>query len=120
MLTVDLTRACIEQVDHDARTAVIVLPPPQVTSARVDHDHTRIFGVESTGLWALIPTDNGRAEILDQAMRLAQHAIVKAASEPLVIDQAKVRAQTLITAFFTDSMQWSVVVHWADDAEPPE
>jgi hypothetical protein len=51
IITVDLTEARIEDVDQQARTAVIVLPPPKVVSARVDHDHTYVFSIESSGLW---------------------------------------------------------------------
>lgn len=115
MLTVDLAQAVIQDIDHEARTAVIVLPSPHVLSARVDHDHTRIFSIEASGLWSLMPGDGGRAEIIDRAMREAQQAIAKAAGAPLVIEQARARAQVLICSFFADAMKWSITVRWADE-----
>lgn len=115
MLTVDLAQATIKDIEHEARTVVIVLPPPHVLSARVDHEHTRIFSVEASGLWALMPGVGGRAEIIDRALREAQEVIAKAASEPLVIEQARARAQALICSFFADSMKWSITVRWADE-----
>lgn len=114
MLSVDLMQARIAEVHQIERTAVIVLPPPHVLSARVDHEATRIFNVEASGLWALVPSDEVRALIIDQAMRVAQQAVMKAASEPLVMDEARTRAEALITEFFRDSLDWSVTVCWAD------
>ena len=114
MVTVDLTQARIEAIDHEARTAVIVLPPPHVVSARVDHEHTSVFSIESSGLWALVPTDDGRAELIDMAMRQAQQAVARASSEPVVIEQSRARAEALICSFFAESLKWSVIVQWAD------
>ena len=114
MVTVDLTQARIEELNHEARTAVLILPRPQVVSARVDHDHSHVFSIEASGLWAVVPSDDGRAEIIDQAMRQAQRAVLKAASEPVVIEEARTRAETLVCAFFRDTLLWSITVRWAD------
>ena len=114
MITVDLTQARIEEVNHDARRAVIVLPSPHVESARVDHEGTRIVSVESSGLWTFISSDDGRAEVIDQAMRHAQQAVFKAAGEPAVLAEARTRAEMLIQSFFASSLEWSVTVRWAD------
>lgn len=114
MLTVDLTQAHLEEVNHDARTAVLILPKPHVVSARVDHEHSHVFSIEASGLWAFVPGDDGRAEIIDQAMRQAQQAVLRAASEPGVIEQARTRAEGLIRSFFAESLRWTVIVCWAD------
>ena len=114
MVSIDLTQARIEEINHEARTAVLVLTRPQVVSARVDHDHSHVFSIEASGLWALVPSDDGRAEVIDQAMRQAQRAVLKAASEPAVIEEARARAEALICAFFRDTLNWSVAVCWAD------
>ena len=114
LLSVDLTRATIGDVDHEARTLVLMLPLPQVVSARLDHEGTRIVAIESSGLWALMPSDDARAEIIDHAMLVAQDAVMKAASESLVIEQARVRAEAMIVAFFTDTLKWLVIVRWVD------
>lgn len=116
LISVDLTQARIESADQDARTAVVVLPPPQVISARVDHEATRIFSVEATGLWSLVPGDDGRAELIEMAMRQAQTAVLRAASEPEVIEQAQAKAEGLIRSFFAETMRWSVIVCWTDKA----
>lgn len=111
VLTVDLNKATFEELDHQARTAVILLPLPHVESARVDHEHTRIFSIYSTGLWAVVPGDDGRAEIINRALLLAQRAIETAAEEAEVMEQARSRAEQLICTFFTD-LNWSVTVRW--------
>ena len=114
LLSVDLTKAHIEQVDHEARSLVLVLPRPHVVSARLDHEGTRIVAIESSGLWALMPCDDARAEIIGRAMLVAQDAVMKAASESLVIEEARKRAEVLIVAFFADTLRWTVTVRWAD------
>ena len=119
LITVDLSKASIEVIDHDTRTAKILLPPPQVTSARVDHEQTRIFSIQATGLWAIVSSDDGQAVLIDQAMMLAQKAITKAASESPMIEQARSRAETLICSFFANSLQWNVTVQWADLPDAP-
>lgn len=96
LLSVDLTKARIEQVDHEAQSLVLILPRPHVVSARVDHEHSHIFSIEASGLWAMVPSDDGRAEVIDQAMRQAQRAVLKAASEPVVIEEARARAEALV------------------------
>lgn len=116
LISVDLTLARIEQLDEQNRTAVIILPPPHVVHARVDHDRTRIFDIEATGLWSIVPSDNGRAELLDQAMREAQAVIHRAAGEPNVISRSRSRAEQLICAFMKKSLSWSVDVRWIDSA----
>jgi Protein of unknown function (DUF4230) len=51
LLGTDLSRVRFESVDRAARTAVLVLPQPTVTSPRLDQDRTRLFGLFPTGLW---------------------------------------------------------------------
>ncbi len=120
MISIDLTQARIEQIDHQAKTATITLPQPHVAHARLDHDRTRIFSIEATGLWSMMPTDVGRAELIDRAMREAQHAVHRAASDPNIIEQSRTRAENLICTFFDDSMTWSVTVDWIDAIDETE
>ena len=114
MRPVDLSKARIELVGVEARTATIVLPPPHVVSARVDHTRSRIFDVQASGLWSIIPTDAGRAELIDQAMRQAQESVRCAASDQAIMEQARTRAALLICTFLADSLGWSVEVRWLD------
>lgn len=113
LISIDLSLARIEQIDDQIRTLVIVLPPPHVIQARVDHNRTRIFDIQATGLWSIVPSDTGRAELLDQAMRQAQAIIHRAAGEPKVIARARARAVQLICAFMKRSSNWSVDVTWS-------
>lgn len=119
LITVDLSTASIEVIDQDTRTAKIILPSPQVISARVDHEQTRIFSIQATGLWAIVSSDDGQAVLIDQAMKQAQQAITKAANESPMIHQARTRAETLICSFFANTLQWNVTVQWADMPHAP-
>ena len=50
-----------EAVDAKARTAVIVLTPPQASSPRLDHDRTRMLAMTESGLWAITSGANRSA-----------------------------------------------------------
>ena len=113
-LTIDLTEARMENVDHAMRTVTVILPPPSVMAARVDHAHSHIFSIESKGLWVLVPTDDGRAELLDRAMKQAQSVVYLAAGEPTIIEQARTRAAALVYSFLIESFGWTVEVRWSD------
>lgn len=114
LINVDLDEACFTRISERSRTAVLLLPRPHVESARVDHSHSSVFNLSTSGLWRFLPTDAGRAELIDRAMRQAQHVVEAAANEDEVIDKARRRAESLIVSFFEDSMGWSVRVRWSD------
>jgi len=88
-----------------------------VISARLDHDATHIFDIRSSGLWSLAFSDEGRADLMDEAMRTAQAAVLAAARHADVIGHARLRAETLICAFFADALGWSVEIRWLDRDE---
>lgn len=45
----------------------------------------------------MLPTDDGRAKLIEQTIRVAQQAMFKAASEVLVIEETRTRAEALVT-----------------------
>jgi len=68
-------------------------------------------------LWAVVPSNEGPAEIIGRAMRVAQQAVMRAASEHAVIEQARKRAEAIMCSFFKDTLHWSIAVRWADKAD---
>ena len=115
LLGVDLGQARFEDVDDQARTAVLVLPAPQVTSPRVDHERTRIFAIDTTGLWQLLPSDARRAELVEQAMREAQTVVADAAGYGDLMAQARHNAELLLGGFFQEALGWDITIRWQDE-----
>jgi hypothetical protein len=109
----DLSRARFSSQDSFQRTAVLVLPPPQVTSPRVDHERTRIVGVWEYGLWRIAPGDAAEAALIDQAYAEAQAVVAAAGQEPPLDARARQQAESVLVTFF-QSLGWTLTVHWSD------
>jgi hypothetical protein len=67
-LGVDIAQARFERVDPAQRTAVLVLPAPSASSARVDHDRTRLFDLSTDGLWSITPGTMDYTTAVNRAM----------------------------------------------------
>ena len=94
MLSCDVTRAKIMNVNQTARTATLRLPPLRVTSARVDHTKTKTWSIEKK-TW--LPWTGGNQNTFrDAAMHHAQQLIETTASshQHLKPSQAQADRQT--------------------------
>jgi hypothetical protein len=99
----DLAAARLEAVDADHRQA-LVLPAPTAVCPRVDQERTRIYKIDRSGLWQMIPGEAGERDLVNKAMQDAQW---------LIIDQARSRTQEVITRFF-QALGWQVETRWLD------
>lgn len=117
LLGVDLSAARLEASDPAARAAVLVLPPPAVTSPRVDHEGTRLFAASETGLWQLVPGDAAYAAAVDEAFYEAQRAVGRAGDDPSLHAGARRRAEQVVRCFFA-ALGWDVAVKWSDNLPP--
>ena len=113
LLGTDLSAGRFEAVDHDRHTATLRLPQPAAASPRVDHSRTRVFSVNTNGLWQIVPSDEGRAAVVNRAYADAQRIIAEAAVEPAGIDRARRQAESVLRAFF-EAMGWIVEIRWMD------
>jgi hypothetical protein len=114
LLGVDLSVAKFEYVDTSARTAVLVLPQPKVTSPRLDHEHTKVFLVSQSGLWQIAP-GGGQAsgQVVDRGYRDAQRFVATACGDPAIIARSRQQAEQVLRAFFR-AVGWTVSVRWID------
>lgn len=112
LMGTDLSRAKFESINHNAHTAVLVLPQPHVASPRIDHDRTRLFALTESGLWQITP-DGGQtsAVVINRAYRDAQHYIVEACNDPLIATRSRQQAEAVLRAFF-EAMGWKLTVRW--------
>jgi hypothetical protein len=76
LMGVDLSQAHFELLDNSARTAVLDLPQPRATSPRVDHERTKVFSLQQTGLWQLAPAGGGTyGYAVDESYKKAQQSV---------------------------------------------
>ena len=115
LLGVDLGTGRFEQVDPETRSAVLVLPPPQARSPRVDHGRSRLVAISSEGLWVIVPTDAGRCELISRAYAQAQRFIAAAAVDKGLIEKSRRQTEEVLGGFFR-AMGWSVQIRWSDAA----
>ena len=112
-LSTDLSEARFSSLDSQRRTATLVLPPPRVSSPRVDHDRTRLAWVWQSGLWTLVPGERAHAAAVNLAYAEAQDVVAAAGMEPSLDERARVQAEGVLQTFF-GAMEWSVTVRWSD------
>ena len=115
LVSVDLARARFIERDVDTRCAVLVLPPPGVLSARLDHEQTLVFDIVASGLWQLLPTDTRRPDLVNAAMRKAQQRIEQAANDGDLLQRERQRIEQLIGSSLEHAFGWTVIVQWEDE-----
>ena len=112
LLAVDLERARFASLDHAARTALLVLPHPRPLSPRLDHDRSRVYAIDETGLWAVTPGgDAAKAAVLAAAHRDAERLVATAGSDAALLGRCRHDAERLLGAFFR-ATGWTVRVRW--------
>ena len=114
LLGSDLSRARLEAVDPSKKTAVLVLPPPAVTSPRVDHERTRLFTVTETGLWQMVPGDAAETAAVNEAYEHAQRLVAAAGRDPALLDRSRPHPERMLACFYA-ALGWHVTVRWSAD-----
>lgn len=112
LLGTDLSAARFETVDAVHRTATLLLPPPGVTSPRVDHGRTRVFAISTNGLWQVVPGgDEAAAAVVNRAYADAQRIVTAAADDRTLRDRARRQAESVLRTFFA-AVGWTVAIRW--------
>lgn len=109
----DLAAARLEAVDAEHRQAYLVLSAPKAVRPRVDHERTRIYKIDRSGLWQMIPGEAGERDLVNKALRDAQRLIGEAGTQAELIDQARSRAKEVMLEFFR-ALGWRVETRWLD------
>ena len=108
LIAVNLNRARITEKVEDARTATILLPPPDVLQPRVDHERTKTWEVRRM-VW--LPCNADGDKLRDEVMLQAQRLVTQAAGSKENIEQAKRATEAIIRAFY-EEVGWHVAVAW--------
>ena len=109
LLSCEVAKATIANVNAEQHTATIRLPSPRVISARVDHEKTKTWSVEKTTWLPWRWGDQGA--VRDAAMFHAQQLIETAAGSERHLAPAKAQAELLIRQMY-DFVEWNVNVEW--------
>jgi hypothetical protein len=110
-MAVDLERIEIADRDEQSRTATLLIPTPVPERPRVDHDRTRIYELEKTGLALINPFADPRADLLADCMRAAQEDVERAVRDAEFVAQAKEQTERLLRSFYRE-WGWEVTVRW--------
>ena len=110
-ITVDLDQIQIVDRNEEQHTVRLILPTPRADRPRVDHNRTRVYELEKTGLAAINPFADPRADLLADCMRAAQEDVEQGVQNPAFIVQAKEQAELLLRAFYKE-LGWEVAVEW--------
>ena len=109
LLSCDMSKATLVDVDTETRKATIRLPSLRVISARVNHDRTKTWSVEKT-TW--LPWRWGDQGIMrDAAMFHAQQLIETAAASERHLKPSRDHAELLIRQMY-QFIEWNVDVRW--------
>lgn len=111
-LSTDLSQARLESVDVARRAATLVLAEPQVISPRLDHQRTKLFAINSYGLWQITPGEGPYTEAVNQTYAEAQAAVEAAAANAEATKGARAQAEAVLGAFF-GALDWDVTVRWS-------
>ena len=115
LISVDLSAAEFDEpsIDIVQKHAVLILPPPRVIHARLDHQRTKTWDVKRV-TW--VPYSGNPDRLRDSAMLEAQKLVEFAAGNADCIDQAKVRTESLVSAIYS-RVGWTVVGEWSVAAD---
>jgi len=111
LVSVDLSQARFDEttIDNVQKRAVLLLPPPRVIQARLDHERTKTWDVKRV-TW--VPYSGNPDRLRDTAMFEAQKLVEFAAGQAECIDQGKARAEALVSAIY-GKLGWDVTVKWS-------
>lgn len=115
-IATDLESAAFVDIDRATMSAILRLRRPAPDRPRVDHERTRIVGIERSGLWGWVPGSAGEKTLTDHALREAQRRLLIAADDPKLVKQACEQTETVVRDFF-GALGWSVRVQWDEAAD---
>jgi hypothetical protein len=115
-LAVDLSQASFPADSRDVANhkVRVILPPPHVLSARVDHERTLTWDVQQR-IWVISSLLENSDALRDDAMRQAQRLIQHAANSKENIELARTHAVEVIRNLYRE-VGWDVEILWTDQA----
>jgi hypothetical protein len=107
-----MSKGEIKDKDEKARTAVIVLPQPDVLSARVNHEKTWQWDIESRSWIPLASSVLGDRNAMEKhAMLHAQQLVERADGSDDNKSTARKGAEEVLGEFYR-AVGWEVSVRW--------
>lgn len=114
LIGVDLADAELTEADDSARHAVVTLPAPTLTAARIDHQRSRIITIRSFGLWQVLPTDSAiDARVIDAAYAEAERRFQRMEMLPEHRRRSIEQAESILREFF-GRIGWRLELKWRE------
>jgi hypothetical protein len=110
LISVDLMLAEIVARDEEKKRATILLPPPKVLQARVNHEKTRTWDMKKTS-W--IPLVGDPDKLRDSAMLQAQMMVESYANHEEAMSMARENAAIILENMYS-LVDWKIDVKWSD------
>jgi hypothetical protein len=107
LISVDFSKARIDR-DDKRQWATILLPPPRILTARVDHERTRTWDVKR---YSWLPWRGDQDQLRDEVMREAQRLVEHAAGSEEFMNDAKGHAALVVEKVYS-LVGWNVNVQW--------
>lgn len=108
---VDLREANYVRLDHNNCVAELELPHPEVVTAYVDHETSRVHSITRQGTWFMALGDAAARRLVDEGFRGAQAQLNQFKPDADLMDRARGYAERLLSRQF-DSVGWRLVVVW--------
>ena len=110
LITIDLNKAKLENVDEVAKTATIILPQPKVTSPRVDYTRTKPAYIKGVR-FALLRNPKNKEAMQKDMMAVAQKSIEKSAGREEIIENSRTQAALIISNLYL-KVGWQLTIEW--------
>lgn len=115
-VSTDLSACAFTRVDHPGRKICIGLLNAKAHRPRLDHAQTKIQSIEKTGMWKVAMDYEVEKKLISEAMKNAQDTLLKVANKPELIQQAKDRAEKVLSGF-VDSMGYQASFEWYESKQ---
>ena len=107
----DLHQARVISSDASSRTLILSLPSPKVLALRMDIERTRVYDLQRSGLWHLIPGSSIERDLVNQAVQGAPSHAMDDSSIEALLGIGRDRAKTELQVIGATS-GWTVTVEW--------
>ena len=116
LIATDLRAAKYESIDEANRSVTVVLQPPKVLQARVNHappeqGGSRFYAISNLGIEAILPGSASRTKAINSALRLAQENVERTGRDAESLRLAKANAEEVLRGTLS-ALGWKVKFDW--------
>jgi hypothetical protein len=107
----DLHSAKVVSTDTSAHTLRLLLPGPRVLAVRIDAERTRVYDLQRSGLWHLIPGSSIEENLVNHAIERSTSSLIDQPTTAAMVRLAQERIRTELQSLASGA-GWTVEVDW--------